>query len=68
MERVPLRVAWRSPKLTKAWQGAVRREARRPELSEVGRGQGQGTTGWAVGLGRRRSPEGSATVLPSVAS
>lgn len=81
MERVPLSVAWKSPMLTKAWQGAVQREARRRKsqrvrcwpgalLQRTACAQGRGTMGRAGGggAGRQRSPKGSATLLPSVAS
>lgn len=60
MERVPLSVAWRSPMLTKAWQGAVQREARRCKaqrarcwpgalLQRTACAQGRGTMGRAGG-------------------
>lgn len=63
MERVPLSVAWRSPTLTKAWQGAMRREARRRKaqrawcrlgalLQPTAGAQGQGTTGRAGRAGQ----------------
>lgn len=77
VERVPLSVAWRSPTLTKTWQGAVRREARRRKaqrawcqpgaLPQPTAGtQARGQQGERAGLAG--SPEGSATSLPSGAS